>query len=89
MQNRKTDVCSRLFNWLYCLASVACAVLGPRVLHAHQAPARALDAVRLEGTRPQIDGVRGHFLQLRFRELLKNSTARRSAPPQSALAAPS
>ena len=57
MQNRKTEVCSRLFNWLYCLASVACAVLGPRVLHAHQAPDRALDAVRLEGARPQIDGV--------------------------------
>ena len=29
MQNRKTNVCSRLFNWLYCLTSVACAVLGP------------------------------------------------------------
>ena len=57
MQNRKTDVCPRLINWLYCLASVACAVLGPRVLHAHQAPDRALDAVRIEGTRPQIDGV--------------------------------
>ena len=57
MQNRKTEVCSRLINWLYCLGSVACAVLGPRVLHAHQAPGRVLDAVRLEGTRPQIDGV--------------------------------
>ena len=32
MQNRKTDVCSRLTNWLYCLGSVACAVLGPRLL---------------------------------------------------------
>ena len=41
MQNRKTDVrVSRLINWLYCLASVACAVLGPRGLHAHQAPDR-------------------------------------------------
>ena len=57
IRNRKTNVCYRLLNWLYCLASVACAVLGPRVLHAHQAPDRALDAVRLEGTRPQIDGV--------------------------------
>ena len=57
MQNRKTNVCSRLFNWLYCLASVACAVVGPRVVYAHQAPDRALDAVRLEDTRPQIDGV--------------------------------
>lgn len=57
MQNRKTDVCTRLTNWLYCLGSVACAVLGPRGLHAHQAPDRALDAVRLEGVRPLIDGV--------------------------------
>ena len=57
IRNRKTNVCYRLFNWLYCLASVACAVLGPRVVHAHQAPDRALDAVRIEGTRPQIDGV--------------------------------
>lgn len=57
IQNRKTNVCSRLFNWLYCLTSVACAVLGPRVLHAHQAPDRALDAVRIEGARPQINGV--------------------------------
>ncbi len=57
MQNRKTDLCSRLAHWLYCLGSVACAVLGPRVLHAHQAPDRALNAVRLEGVRPQIDGV--------------------------------
>ena len=56
MQNRKTDLCSRLAHWLYCLGSVACAVLGPRVLHAHQAPDRALNAVRLEGVRPQIDG---------------------------------
>ena len=46
MQNRKTEVCSRLLNWLYCLASVACAVLGPRVLHAHQAPDRTLDAIQ-------------------------------------------
>ena len=57
MQNRKTDLCSRLAHWLYCLGSVACAVLGPRVLHAHQAPDRSLAAVRLEGVRPQIDGV--------------------------------
>ena len=57
MQNRKTDLCSRLAHWLYCLGSVACAVLGPRVLHAHQAPDRTLNAVRLEGVRPQIDGV--------------------------------
>lgn len=57
MQNRKTDVCARLTHWLYCLGSVACAVLGPRVLHAHQAPDRTLDAVCLEGVRPQIDGV--------------------------------
>ena len=56
MQNRKTDLCSRLAHWLYCLGSVACAVLGPRVLHAHQAPDRTLNAVRLEGVRPQIDG---------------------------------
>lgn len=56
MQNRKTDLCSRLAHWLYCLGSVACAVLGPRVLHAHQAPDRSLAAVRLEGVRPQIDG---------------------------------
>ena len=56
MQNRKTDLCSRLAHWLYCLGSVACAVLGPRVLHAHQAPDRTLSAVRLEGVRPQIDG---------------------------------
>lgn len=56
MQNRKTDVCTRLANWLYCLGSVACAVLGPRGLHAHQAPDRALSAVRLEGVRPLIDG---------------------------------
>lgn len=57
MQNRKTDVCTRLTNWLYCLGSVACAVLGPRGLHAHQAPDRALSAVRLEGVRPLTDGV--------------------------------
>lgn len=56
MQNCKTDLCSRLAHWLYCLGSVACAVLGPRVLHAHQAPDRTLNAVRLEGVRPQIDG---------------------------------
>ncbi len=56
MQNRKTDVCTRLANWLYCLGSVACAVLGPRGLYAHQAPDRALSAVRLEGVRPLIDG---------------------------------
>ena len=56
MQNRKTDLCARLTHWLYCLGSVACAVLGPRVLHAHQAPDRTLNAVRLEGVRPQIDG---------------------------------
>lgn len=36
---------------------MACAVLGPRVVHAHQAPDRTLDAVRIEGIRPQIDGV--------------------------------
>ena len=57
MQNRKTDLCSRLAHWLYCLGSVVCAVLGPRVLYAHQAPDRSLAAVRLEGVRPQIDGV--------------------------------
>lgn len=57
MQNRKTDLCARLSHWLYCLGSVACAVLGPRVLHAHQAPDRTLNAVRLAGVRPQIDGV--------------------------------
>ena len=57
MQNRKTDLCARLTHWLYCLGSVACAVLGPRVLHAHQAPDHTLNAVRLEGVRPQIDGV--------------------------------
>ena len=57
MQNRKTDVCSRLTHWLYCLGSVACAVLGPRLLYAHQAPDRSLNAVRLEDARPQIDGV--------------------------------
>ena len=57
MQNRKTELCARLTHWLYCLGSVACAVLGPRVLHAHQAPDRTLNAVRLEGVRPQIDGV--------------------------------
>lgn len=56
MQNRKTELCARLTHWLYCLGSVACAVLGPRVLHAHQAPDRTLNAVRLEGVRPQIDG---------------------------------
>lgn len=56
MQNRKTDLCSRLAHWLYCLGSVVCAVLGPRVLYAHQAPDRSLAAVRLEGVRPQIDG---------------------------------
>ena len=57
MQNRKIDLCSRLAHWLYCLGSVACAVLGLRVLHAHQAPDRTLNAVRLEGVRPQVDGV--------------------------------
>ena len=57
MQNRKTELCARLTHWLYCLGSVACAVLGPRVLHAHQAPDRTLNAVRLEGVRPQTDGV--------------------------------
>ena len=57
VQNRNVSVCSRLSNWLYCLASVAWAVLGPRVLYAHQVPDRALDAVRIEASGPQIDGV--------------------------------
>lgn len=49
MQNRKTSVCARLINYLCYWGSVACAVLGPRVLYAHQAS----DAVRL----PQLDEV--------------------------------
>ena len=56
MQDRKKDMRYLLTYWLCRLVAVACTVVGPQQIHAHEAPDRTLDAVRLQESAPQIDG---------------------------------